>query len=251
MTPAAHIEQLSVFFAGREVVRSVDLILPAGGVTVIIGRSGSGKTTFLRAFNRLNEELPDCQTTGSLSLDLGQGPEPIYGAHTRPLTELRLKAGMVFQTPNVLPVSIERNISMPLELLTKTPRAELRDKVQESLMAVGLWEQVQHRLSTQASTLSGGQQQRLCLARTLALEPRVLLLDEPTASLDAPSAKEIEQLLLRLAQSYTVIMVSHSLAQARRMADRMLIFDSGRLSHFLHDPKDRHEESLMELLEDF
>ena len=246
MTPKAHIEHLSVFFNRHEAVRVTELELPPNGITVVIGRSGSGKTTFLRAFNRLNEELPGCRTTGSISLDLGQGPEPIYGSSARPVTELRLKVGMVFQTPNVLPVSIERNIAMPLGLLTNTPKSYIREKVQESLLAVGLWEQVRHRLSAQASTLSGGQQQRLCLARTLALKPKVLLLDEPTASLDAPSAKEIELLLLGLAEQYAIIMVSHSLAQARRMAARMLVFDSGRLVHFLRNKEDWSEEKLME-----
>ncbi|SQI40057.1 Phosphate import ATP-binding protein PstB 3 [Leminorella richardii] len=244
MTIAARVSDVSIAFGGQSIVSKVSLEVPARKISVLIGRSGSGKTTFLRAFNRLNEETADCTTTGNIQIDVGSGLEAQMRACGGSLMALRLKVGMLFQTPNVLPVSIGRNVAMPLEKLMRLSRYEIHHRVEKSLRDVGLWPEVCDRLNTSASLLSGGQQQRLCLARALALEPQILLLDEPTASLDILASARIEALLKELAETYTVIMVSHSLSQACRLADRLFVFDDGRLVKTLNDRQEMEEERL-------
>lgn len=229
MTIAARVRRLTLSFDGQPIIQDISLDVPARQISVLIGRSGSGKTTFLRVFNRLNEELPGCRTQGEIELDLGNGLESLTRVANGSLKALRLQVGMLFQTPNVLPVSIWRNVALPLEKLTRFARADIAERVEKSLNDVGLWPEVNTRLQQPANRLSGGQQQRLCLARLLALEPKMLLLDEPTASLDAVSARQIEQLLQQLAQKYTILMASHSLAQVRRLADNIVVFDAGRI----------------------
>ena len=233
LNAAVRMQGVHVSFHGHEVVRDVRLELPGPGVSVFVGRSGSGKTTLLRTLNRLNEEFPGCVTTGRIEADLGDGPEPVCPAAeaVRPLSELRRRIGMVFQTPNVFPVSVLRNLAIPLELVAGCPKSEIPDRVREALQAVRLWEEVKDRLDLPAERLSGGQQQRLCLARTLALEPALLLLDEPTASLDVHAARDVEELLQELGTRYPVVMVSHSLDQALRLARRLLVLEAGTVAH--------------------
>jgi len=201
-------------------------------MTVLVGRSGSGKTTLLRALNRLNETFPRCLTTGQVEIDLGEGLVGVYPSaegEKIPVWQLRRRVGMVFQTPNVLPVSVFDNIAVPLEVVGECPRREVAERVRAALVAVHLWEEVEHRLDADAGSLSGGQQQRLCLARALALQPAVLLLDEPTASLDVRSSAYIEVLLLELAVRYPLLVVSHNLKQAMRLADRLIVMEEGRI----------------------
>jgi phosphate transport system ATP-binding protein len=228
------VESLSVSFAGRQVLDNMNLEIPAGGPTVLVGRSGSGKTTLLRAINRLNECLPGCVTTGQVRLRLG-GQESLrpgedwvdaYGPATV-VENLRKRVGMVFQTPNVLPVSVARNLGLPLKLALGLPAAEIERRMEQALREAHLWDEVKDRLDHPAQTLSGGQQQRLCLARALAFAPDILLLDEPTASLDYKAARGIEELLLELASRYTLLVVSHSLNQARRLARQMFVLREG------------------------
>jgi len=226
MTPSCRIRDLHVSFGKTEILHGVSLEAPARGVTMLTGRSGSGKTTLLRALNRLNETFPDCRTSGSVEMELGSGPEDIY-AGKRPVSELRRLVGMVFQTPNVLPVSIYRNIALPLEAVAGMKRAGIPGAAEKALRSTGLWEEVRDRLDMDASRLSGGQQQRLCLARALALEPAVLLLDEPTSSLDVAAAAGIEELIASLGRTYPVIAVSHNPDQAVRLADRIFVVESG------------------------
>lgn len=248
---AARLTGLGVSFAGRPVVRDVSLELPATGISVFIGRSGSGKTTLLRALNRLNEEFPGCSTVGGVELDLGGGLEPVYpqaGRAVRPLPDLRRRVGMVFQTPNVFPASLYRNIALPLALVAECPRREIAGRVRAVLEDVGLWDEVKDRLDMPAERLSGGQQQRLCLARALALEPAVLLLDEPTASLDVHATAGVEALLLRLAERYPVILVSHSLAQTRRLGQNVFVMDKGRVTRRLSADDGLDEGGLNALL---
>ena len=209
------VEHLEVAFGGRRVLENVDFDARATGLSVIVGRSGSGKTTLLRA------------------LDLGRGLEDVYpqslGARVRPLSELRRLVGMVFQTPSVLPVSVAQNIAVPLKVVRGVPGSEIGDRVRQALEAVGLWQETADRLRLPAASLSGGQQQRLCLARALALEPAVLLLDEPTASLDVHSARAIEDLLTGLAERYPLVVVSHNPRQAAKLAQSLAVMAKGRM----------------------
>ena len=227
------VEHLEVAFGGRRVLENVDFDARATGLSVIVGRSGSGKTTLLRALNRLNETLPGCRTRGRVRLDLGRGLEDVYpqslGARVRPLSELRRLVGMVFQTPSVLPVSVAQNIAVPLKVVRGVPGSEIGDRVRQALEAVGLWQETADRLRLPAASLSGGQQQRLCLARALALEPAVLLLDEPTASLDVHSARAIEDLLTGLAERYPLVVVSHNPRQAAKLAQSLAVMAKGRM----------------------
>ena len=231
MDLAVRVAGLDVFFGARQILHKVDFAAYKQGITVLAGRSGSGKTTLLRSLNRLNETFADCHSHGRIEIDLGQGLEDILGAHARPVTELRRRVGMVFQTPDVLPVSIARNIALPLRVVAEAPAPEIDDRVQAALHAVGLWNEVADRLDAPAASLSGGQQQRLCLARALALEPSMLLLDEPTASLDVQAAHDIEELLLSLVGRYPLVVVSHSPEQAVRLASRLVVFEAGRVQH--------------------
>ena len=220
------VENLQVGFAGREVLHGLNLEFHRGRLAVILGLSGSGKTTFLRALNRLNECFPHSETRGAIRMKLQGEWRDIY-QNGQPVSELRHRVGMVFQTPHLLPLSIAENLALPIKLILGVPRREIPARVEQALEEAHLWEEVKDRLNAPAHTLSGGQQQRLCLARLLALEPEILLLDEPTASLDFRSALKVEELLLSLKDYYTIIAVSHSLSQARRLADEALILRDG------------------------
>lgn len=225
---AIRIDGLRVSFSGKLILKDVNLAFPARTISVVIGRSGSGKTTLLRALNRLNECFPGCETSGTVKMQMRDTVVDVY-RDGLPLAELRRRVGMVFQVPNVLPVSIGRNLALPLRLVLGIDKREIPDRIEEALKSVHLWSEVKDRLKDRATTLSGGQQQRLCLARVLALQPDVLLLDEPTASLDFRSAVKIEELLLHLKEKYTVIAVSHSLSQTRRLADLVVVLSGGRI----------------------
>lgn len=219
---------LSVHFSGKTVLAELDFYLRPGEITVIVGPSGSGKTTLLRSLNRLNECFPDCDTEGTVRLRLDGRYGDIYGNFLS-LPELRRRVGMVFQNPAVLPFSIWKNLTMPLRVTLGLTGTALAERAEGALRDVSLWDEVKDRLHEAAETLSGGQQQRLCLARVLALGPRVLLLDEPTASLDFRAAARIEELLLELKDRYTILAVSHSLSETRRLADRVLVLREGRI----------------------
>lgn len=241
MNIAASVKGLCVFFGKRQVLHQVEFCAPATGITVLVGRSGSGKTTLLRALNRLNETFPHCRTEGRVELDLGSGLEPVYddagadqpASRPRPAYEIRRLVGMVFQTPNVLPAGISENIALPLEVVAGVPASEIDDRVRQALLDVGLWNEVADRLRMPAAGLSGGQQQRLCLARALALEPAMLLLDEPTASLDVHAASGVEELLLSLASRFPLIVVSHNPRQAELLASRLLVLRDGRVQRMM------------------
>jgi phosphate transport system ATP-binding protein len=248
-TIVAVVENLSVSFGPRQVLRNINLSLKKGRLYVLLGRSGVGKTTFFRSFNRLNECFPHCQTRGSLRLNLDQQWLDIYGDGLS-VTELRRRVGMVFQTPSILPASIERNISLPLKLVLGLGKNDIPARVDWALRHVHLWEEVHDRLQAPAANLSGGQQQRLCLARVLALEPALLLLDEPTASLDFRSSRKIEDLLLTLKEHYPILAVSHSLSQARRLGDEILVMQAGSLVRTLSRQDFQDKAMLEDLLEE-
>ncbi len=226
--PVIQMEDLTVRFGRKRVLHGITFTLPPGELMVIVGPSGAGKSTLLRAINRLNEFHGEARTGGRVRVTL-EGEAIDIHKDSICLPELRRRVGMVFQTPAILPFSIEKNLSMPLRVTLGIGRGAARRRMEEALRKVSLWQEVKGRLRDDAATLSGGQQQRLCLARTLALEPQILLLDEPTASLDFKATEKIEQLLLALKTDYSIVAVSHSLRQARRLADRLLVLREGRV----------------------
>jgi phosphate transport system ATP-binding protein len=248
-TLAAVVEDLSVSFGPRQVLQNVSLTLKKSRLYVLVGRSGAGKTTFLRSLNRLNECFPGCHTRGSVRLTFNKRQVDIYQDNL-PVTELRRRVGMVFQTPNILPASVENNVSLPLKLVLGLGQKDVPSRIKWALQQVHLWEEVHDRLQAPAATLSGGQQQRLCLARVLALEPAMLLLDEPTASLDFRASQKIEELLLKLKERYTILAVSHSLSQARRLGDELLVMKEGCLARILSRQDFQDKTMLEELLEE-
>ncbi|MFA6220711.1 MAG: phosphate ABC transporter ATP-binding protein [Desulfomonilaceae bacterium] len=222
------VHDLFVSFYKRIVIRGLSIKIPSGKLSVIVGRSGAGKSTFLRSLNRLNEEMPGSRTQGTIRINFKDGPIDVYGDRF-PLERLRRRVGMVFQTPHPLPTTIEKNLSLPLKLVLNLKSAEISHRIENSLTLAHLWEEVKDRLKEPASSLSGGQQQRLCLARALALEPEILLLDEPTASLDFKASEKIEELLKELQRNYTIVAVSHSLSQAQRIADQIFVMKEGTI----------------------
>lgn len=227
MSLCAVVENLRVSAGGHAILKDVSLDCPDKAITVLVGRSGSGKTTLLRSINRLNEHFPALHTCGKVALKVNGRLRDVF---QMPLTELRRRAGMVFQSPNPLPLSVERNMLLPLKLVMGVVGSEAADRAEKALREVGLMNEISGRLTTDARTLSGGQQQRLCLARTLALEPDVLLLDEPTASLDRHAAEIVENLMLSLRERYPIVMVSHSLQQAHRTASQLAVLRDGVLT---------------------
>ena len=216
---AFEISSLSVSYNGCPALSDVSLEIPAGGITALIGPSGCGKTSFLSCLNRLTDLIPQCRVSGRVRLhDLD-----VLNPRTD-LLALRRRVGMIFQKPNPFPVSIRRNFELPLKEHGLRGRDQVDAVVERSLRDVGLWDEVKDRLGESALTLSGGQQQRLCIARALALEPEVILCDEPCSALDPVSSGVVEDLIVGLRGPYTVIIVTHNLAQARRIADRAACF---------------------------
>ncbi|SDK32605.1 phosphate ABC transporter ATP-binding protein, PhoT family [Ferrimonas sediminum] len=223
------IDELSVRFGSTEVLKRVSLTLQERKVHVLSGPSGSGKTTFLRALNRLNDSFGDCHTTGRIRLWLDDQPVQLESLSQARLPYLRQRVGMVFQHPQLLPGTIADNLLLPLTVVAGLSRTRARERMEQGLVQAALWPEVAGRLTAPAVSLSGGQQQRLCLARTLALKPQILLLDEPTASLDPETALQIETLITELSRQLTIVMVSHSPEQAQRLGDHRLQFERGRV----------------------
>ena len=228
LNPHFTLRGVGVTLNGRRILEGIDLDIPKGRATFIMGRSGAGKTTLLRVLNRLNECFPGSETCGEVLLHLDRGVVRPY-ADDIALPELRRLVGMVFQHPNVLPMSIAANIAMPLSTVRGCGRDEAMEAARLVMQEARLWEEVRDRLDADARTLSGGQQQRLCLARTLAMKPDVLLLDEPTSSLDFMAARGIEELLAGLKGRYTLVVVSHGREFAARLADDIVILRDGRV----------------------
>ncbi len=218
-TPETHIEieGLEVSYAGVPAVRIGSMPIYRGCVTAIVGPSGCGKSSFLASINRLTESVPACRVSGSIRID---GAETGAGR----LRTLRRRVGMIFQRPNPLPISIAANIEAPLKDHGVRPKAERRRRAEQALRSVGLWDEVAERLHKPALSLSGGQQQRLCLARCLALQPQVVLLDEPCSALDPMATEVVERAVAGLRGRYTTVIVTHNLAQARRIADFTAVF---------------------------
>ena len=217
--PAILTHNVTVAFDGKPVVTGVSASFLDCAVNAIVGPSGCGKSSFLSALNCLNESLPGCKVGGTIEL---------FGARldrfAPSMEELRRSVAMIFQRPAPFPLSIRRNMEIPLTEHFGRNRREIADRSEAALKSVGLWAEVENRLDLPATQLSGGQQQRLCLARALALEPRILLLDEPTSALDPIAAGLIEELLGELKSQMSLVLVTHNLAQARRLADTVTFF---------------------------
>jgi phosphate transport system ATP-binding protein len=214
----------SSWYGSFQALHEISLDIPARKVTAFIGPSGCGKSTFLRWINRMNDTIPGAKAGGSLTLD----GEDLLSA-TRDVVELRRRVGMVFQKPNPFPKSIYDNVAYGPRLHRKMNRADLDDLVEQSLRGAAIWDEVKDRLRASALSLSGGQQQRLCIARALAVGPEVLLMDEPCSALDPRSTAAIEELIERLVENFTIVIVTHNMQQAARVSDRTAFFYEGRL----------------------
>ena len=212
--PMVEIEHLSLWYGAKRALRDVSMSVPKHRVTAYIGPSGCGKTTLLRCLNRMNDLVDGVRITGAIRI----GGTDIYDP-TLDVTELRQRVGMVFQKSNPFPKSVFENVAYGPRILGVRNRSDLEGIVERSLRAAALWDEVQDRLGDSALGLSGGQQQRLCIARAVAVEPDVLLMDEPCSALDPIATARIEELMLELKNSYTIVIVTHNMQQAARVSD--------------------------------
>ena len=224
--PKIQLKDLSFRYGQRLVLDRVSVGFQGHALTAIVGPSGQGKSTLLTVVNRLWEEIPGARVEGRVEIRFHEGRADI---DAYPLNRLRRKVGMVFQDPNPLPMSVRKNVAFPLKVWGEKDKAGIETKVETALTRAFLWGEVKDRLDADARTLSGGQQQRLCIARSLVLQPEVLLLDEPTASLDAKAAGVIEDLLVSLKPRCTLLVVSHYMEQVKRVADDVIEIADGRL----------------------
>ncbi|MFA5356646.1 MAG: phosphate ABC transporter ATP-binding protein PstB [Candidatus Omnitrophota bacterium] len=237
-------EHIDFFYGSTHALKGINMYLYANQVTAIIGPSGCGKSTFIRLINRMHELIPNARMTGKIYLD----NQDILSCCADPV-EIRRCVGMVFQKPNPFPKSIFENIAYGLEVNGVRGRDYIEDKVTEALKKAALWDEVKGRLHESALRLSGGQQQRLCIARCLAVEPEVILFDEPCASLDPISTGKIEELITELKKDYTIVIVTHNMQQAARVSDYTAFFLLGELVEFAKTqdiftaPRDKRTEA--------
>ncbi len=221
---AITIRDFSCWYGSLQALRGVSLDVPARQVTALLGPSGCGKTTLLRWLNRMNDLVPGATATGTVSL---HGLDLL--ARSLDVVALRRRVGMVFQKPNPFPKSIYDNVAFGPRLQRHIPRGEMDELVEHALRSAALWDEVSSRLREPALRLSGGQQQRLCIARAIAVEPEVLLMDEPCSALDPKSTARVEELIARLSEQYTIVIVTHNLQQAARVSDVTAFFCDGIL----------------------
>jgi phosphate transport system ATP-binding protein len=224
---AVRVEQFSLFYGTHQALFDIDMKIPAGKVTALIGPSGCGKSTLLRSVNRLNDLLENVRTEGNIYF----GDQPIYDRRVD-VIELRKRLGMVFQKSNPFPTSIYENVVYGLKIAGEKRRKVLEEVCERSLRGAALWDEVKDRLHTSALSLSGGQQQRLCIARAIAVEPEVLLMDEPASALDPIATGKIEELIYQLKGRYTVLIVTHNMQQAARVSDYTGFMYLGRMVEY-------------------
>ncbi|MDD8030483.1 MAG: phosphate ABC transporter ATP-binding protein PstB [Acidobacteriota bacterium] len=208
------VENLNLFYGQKQVLENINLSIPENQVTAIIGPSGCGKSSFIRALNRMNDLIPEARIEGKILID----EENIYDRDID-LVALRKKVGMVFQKPNPFPKSIFDNVAYGLKIGSNHNRADLEKIVEKSLRQAAIWEEVKDRLNQNALKLSGGQQQRLCIARALAVEPEIILFDEPCSAIDPIATARVEELIHQLKTEFTVVIVTHNMQQAARISD--------------------------------
>jgi len=220
------ISSLNTWYGEKQALYDICLDIPENSITAFIGPSGCGKTTLLKSLNRLNDLIPDFRLSGEISIS---GKDIYEDNDPGSVRELRKSIGMVFQHPNPLPDTILKNLMLPLSEHYHLSKTALKSKAVEKLKQIGFYEEVSQRLNKSAILLSGGQQQRLCIARALMLEPKIILFDEPCSALDPISTGKIEDVLQELKQYYSIVMVTHNLEQARRIADTTAFFYLGKL----------------------
>ncbi len=215
--PVFTVKDMSVFYGDYQAVREVDLLIRRYQITAMIGPSGCGKSTVLRCFNRMNDMIPGARVSGRIEYH----EEDLYGPDIDAI-EVRRRIGMVFQKPNPFPKSIYDNVAYGIRV--NKMKGNLDDLVEEALVGAALWDEVKDKLKTSGLALSGGQQQRLCIARTIAVKPEVILMDEPCSALDPIATAKIEDLMHDLAEQYTIVIVTHNMQQAARVSDRTAFF---------------------------
>lgn len=218
------VKSLNLFYGDFQALKNIDIDIEEREVAAFIGPSGCGKSTLLKTFNRMNDLVESCRITGDVLLD----GKSIYSRDTD-INELRKKVGMVFQKPNPFPMSIYDNIAFGPRTHGTHKKSLLDDIVESSLRSAAIWDETKDRLKKSAIGLSGGQQQRLCIARALAVEPEVILMDEPTSALDPVSTSKIEELITRLKEKYTIVIVTHNMQQAARVSNKTAFFLLGRI----------------------
>ncbi|MCL2115319.1 MAG: phosphate ABC transporter ATP-binding protein PstB [Methanobrevibacter sp.] len=237
------VEDLNVYFGDNKVLKAVNIEIPKNNVTALIGPSGCGKSTFIRTVNRMNDLIPSFRHEGSVLLD----GEDIYNPKMD-VVDLRKKVGMVFQKPNPFPKSIFENVAYGLRIHGISDNDTLAARVEEALRSAALWDEVEEKLENSAMGLSGGQQQRLCIARTIANNPEVILMDEPCSALDPISTTKIEDLIHKLKRDYTIIIVTHNMQQATRVSKYTSFFLNGEIiesnltDKLFIDPKNKKTE---------
>jgi len=241
------IQKLNIWYDKMQALKDVDLDIQRNSITAFIGPSGCGKTTLLRSLNRMNDLIKGFHLSGSIEIH----GENIYAGEYN-VTTLRKKVGMVFQDANPFPMSVYKNLLLPLnEDNNKLDRKTAQATIVKKLSDAGLYEEVKHRLHQSALELSGGQQQRLCIARAMTINPEILLLDEPCSALDPISTSKIESLLMELKERYTIVIVTHNLQQAARIADKVAFFyqgmivEQGPAEEIFVNPKDRRTEDYL------
>ena len=226
-TPAIVVKEVDLYYGDTKALKDVSMDIPKGRVTAFIGPSGCGKSTLLRCFNRMNDLVDNCRVEGLIQI----GGKDIYAPSIQ-VAELRRNVGMVFQKPNPFPKTIFENVAYGLRLKGVNEKHVLDEVVEKSLRQAALWDEVKDRLDLSGFSLSGGQQQRLVIARAVALEPEIILLDEPCSALDPISTAKIENLLVQLKERYTVVIVTHNMQQAARVADYTAFMYLGELIEF-------------------
>jgi phosphate transport system ATP-binding protein len=228
MTSKISIKNLDFFYGKDQALYNISLEIPERQVIAFIGPSGCGKSTFLRTLNRMNDTIPSARVTGEVLID----GDDIYAPGTD-VVSLRRKVGMVFQKSNPFPKSIFENVAYGIRINgIHSGKNDLEQRVEKALRDAALWEEVKDRLSTSAFGLSGGQQQRLCIARALAVQPEVILMDEPASALDPIATQKIEELVVELKRNYTIVIVTHNMQQAGRVSDKTAFFMLGKLVEF-------------------
>jgi len=237
------VEDLNVYFGEEHILKDINLKIPKNTVTALIGPSGCGKSTFIRTLNRMNDVIPGFRHEGHVYLD----GKDIYDPDVD-VVELRKKVGMVFQKPNPFPKSVFENVAYGLRVHGITDKEVIENRVVESLKEAALWDEIKDKLDQSALSLSGGQQQRLCIARTIAIKPEVILMDEPCSALDPISTTKIEDLIHKLKREFTIIIVTHNMQQATRVSKYTAFFlngeivESGLTEKIFVEPRDKRTE---------